>query len=82
MPELSTIYEYMRSNSGLLGKRILQQFPALHQVGDPLSGRVPESRNDGSPAIQRARYLRRQEMAQSVRVRVRASRSGYRGTLR
>ena len=40
MSELSTIYDYMRSHSGLLGKRILQQFPALHQVGDPLSGRV------------------------------------------
>ena len=40
MPELSTIYDYMRSYSSHLGKRILQQFPALHQVGDPLSGRV------------------------------------------
>jgi Type III restriction enzyme, res subunit len=40
MSELSTIYDYMRSYSSLLGERILQQFPALHQVGDPLSGRV------------------------------------------
>jgi superfamily II DNA or RNA helicase len=40
MSEPSTIYDYMRSYSGLLGKRILQQFPALHRVGDPLSGRV------------------------------------------
>src|SRR5580704_3765228 len=40
MSELSTIYDYMRSYSNLLGKRILQRFPALHQVGDPLSGRV------------------------------------------
>jgi hypothetical protein len=40
MSELSTIYDYMRSYSGLLGKRILQQFPALHQARDPLSPRI------------------------------------------
>ena len=50
MPELSTIYDYMRSYSGLLGKRILQQFPALHQVGDPLSGRVDELLRKPFPA--------------------------------
>jgi hypothetical protein len=37
MPELSTIYDYMRAYVNLLGERILQQFPALHQVHDPLS---------------------------------------------
>src|SRR5579864_3618700 len=37
MPELSTIYDYMRAYAHLLGTRILEQFPALHQVHDPLS---------------------------------------------
>jgi superfamily II DNA or RNA helicase len=50
MSELSTIYDYMRSYSSLLGKRILQQFPALHQVGDPLSGRVDELLRKPFPA--------------------------------
>ena len=40
MPELSTIYDYMRANVNLLGARILEQFPALHQVHDPLSPRI------------------------------------------
>jgi superfamily II DNA or RNA helicase len=37
MPELSTIYDYMRANSSLLGERILQEYPALHQFDDPVS---------------------------------------------
>jgi hypothetical protein len=40
--EASTIYDYMCANATLLGVRILEQFPALHQVQDPLS---PVSRN-------------------------------------
>src|SRR5437660_8227585 len=40
MPDLSTIYDYMRVNANLLGTRILDQFPALHQVHDPLSPRI------------------------------------------
>jgi hypothetical protein len=40
MSELSTIYEYMRAHANLLGARILEQFPALHQVHDPLSSRI------------------------------------------
>ena len=40
MPELSTIYDYMRANANLLGARILEQFPALHQVQDLLSPRI------------------------------------------
>ena len=40
MPELSTIYDYMRANASFLGARILEQFPALHQVHDPLSPRI------------------------------------------
>lgn len=42
MAEASTIYDYMCANATLLGVRILEQFPALHQVQDPLS---PVSRN-------------------------------------
>lgn len=40
MPELSTIYDYMRANASLLGERILQDYPALHQFGDPVSLRI------------------------------------------
>jgi len=40
MPELFTIYDYMRANAGLLGARILQEYPALHQFDDPVSPRV------------------------------------------
>jgi hypothetical protein len=39
MPELCTIYDYMRAHANLLGARILEQFPALHQVQDPPSPR-------------------------------------------
>ena len=40
MPELSTIYDYMRANASLLGARILQEYPALHQFDDPVSQRI------------------------------------------
>jgi superfamily II DNA or RNA helicase len=40
MPELSTIYDYMRANAALLGARILEEFPALHQFEDTVSPRV------------------------------------------
>lgn len=40
MPELYTIYDYMRANAGLLGARILKEYPALHQFGDPLSNQI------------------------------------------
>jgi len=40
MPELSTIYDYMRANASLLGARILQEYPALHQFDDPVSARI------------------------------------------
>src|SRR5215470_12574709 len=40
MGELTTIYDYMRSHAAFLGERILLQFPALHQVDDPLSPRI------------------------------------------
>jgi hypothetical protein len=37
---LSTIYDYMRANASLLGARILQEYPALHQFDDPVSTRI------------------------------------------
>jgi superfamily II DNA or RNA helicase len=40
MPELSTIYDYMRANASLLGARILQEYPALQQFDDPVSPRI------------------------------------------
>ena len=36
MPELCTIYDYMRAHAALLGDRILQEYPALHQFDDPV----------------------------------------------
>ncbi len=42
MSELSTIYDYMRAHSSLLGERILQQYPALHQFDDPVSPRIAD----------------------------------------
>src|SRR6202050_213882 len=40
MPELSTIYDYMRCHAVLLGERILEEYPALHQCNDPVSPRI------------------------------------------
>ena len=40
MPELSTIYDYMRAYSSLLGERSLEQFPALQRFNDPVSSRI------------------------------------------
>jgi superfamily II DNA or RNA helicase len=40
MLELSTIYDYMRANAALLGARILEEFPALHQFDEPISKRI------------------------------------------
>src|ERR1700722_20348364 len=40
MSELSTIYDYMRAHSTLLGERILQEYPALHQFNDRVSPRI------------------------------------------
>jgi hypothetical protein len=39
MPELCTIYDYMRAHAALLGDRILQEYPALHQFDDPVPPR-------------------------------------------
>jgi superfamily II DNA or RNA helicase len=40
MPELDTIYSYMRAWSDALGQRILDEYPALHRFKDPLSSRI------------------------------------------
>ena len=40
MPELCTIYDYMRAHAALLGQRILQEYAALHQFDDPVSPRI------------------------------------------
>src|SRR6266481_5628036 len=40
MPELRTIYDYMRAHARLLGDRILQEYPALHRFDDPVSPRI------------------------------------------
>jgi len=40
MPELCTIYDYMRTHAALLGERILQEYPALHQFDNLPSARI------------------------------------------
>src|SRR6201987_5770324 len=40
MSELCTIYDYMRCHAALLGERILEEYPALHQFGDAVSPRI------------------------------------------
>ena len=37
MSESETVYTYLREYSAELGQRILEQFPPLHEVGDPIS---------------------------------------------
>jgi superfamily II DNA or RNA helicase len=50
MPELSTIYDYLRAHVNLLGEQILAQFPALHRIDDPLSPRINELLREPFPA--------------------------------
>ena len=50
MPELTTIYDYMRANASLLGARILQEYPALHQFDDPVSPRIEDLLRKPFPA--------------------------------
>ncbi|MBZ5550984.1 MAG: hypothetical protein LAO22_24015, partial [Acidobacteriia bacterium] len=50
MPELSTIYDYMRAHAALLGERILQEYPALHPFDDPISPRIVELLRKPFPA--------------------------------
>lgn len=50
MRELCTIYDYMRSHAVILGDRILQEYPALHQFDDPVSPRLRELLRSPFPA--------------------------------
>ncbi len=50
MPDLATIYDYMRAHSTLLGERILQEYPALHQFNDPGSPRIKDLLRKPFPA--------------------------------
>jgi hypothetical protein len=50
MSELCTIYDYMRAHAALLGERILQEYPALHQFDDPISPRIEELLRKPFPA--------------------------------
>jgi hypothetical protein len=49
-PELCTIYDYMRAHAALLGERILQEYPALHQFDDLVSPRIQELLRKPFPA--------------------------------
>jgi superfamily II DNA or RNA helicase len=40
LAQLRTVYDYMRANANLLGARILEDYPALHQIDDPVSPRL------------------------------------------
>jgi superfamily II DNA or RNA helicase len=37
---INSIFTYLRANAALLGARILQEYPALHQFEDPVSPRI------------------------------------------
>src|SRR5712671_3738208 len=50
MPELTTIYDYMRTHAALLGERILREYPALHPFDDPISPRIAELLRKPFPA--------------------------------
>jgi hypothetical protein len=50
MSDLCTIYDYMRAHAALLGDRILQEYPALHQFDDPVSPRVEDLLRKPFPA--------------------------------
>lgn len=50
MIELSTIYDYLRSHAGVLGERILEEYPALHRFDDPVSPRIEKLLRTPSPA--------------------------------
>jgi superfamily II DNA or RNA helicase len=50
MSELCTIYDYMRAHAALLGERILQEYPALHQFEDAVSPRIEDLLRKPFPA--------------------------------
>ncbi len=50
MPELFTIYDYMRTYAVLLGERILEEYPAFHRFDDAVSPRIEGLLRTPSPA--------------------------------
>src|SRR6201993_3594764 len=50
MIELLTIYDYLRSHAGVLGERILEEYPALHRFDDPVSPRIEKLLRTPFPA--------------------------------
>src|SRR6266700_2629739 len=50
MPQLSTIYDYMRAHSTVLGERILQEYTALHQFDDAVPPRIEQLLRKPFPA--------------------------------
>jgi superfamily II DNA or RNA helicase len=47
---ITDIYTYMRAHSAILGERILQEYPALHQFNDPVSSRIQDLLRKPFPA--------------------------------
>src|SRR6266568_8938125 len=50
MSQLLTIYDYMRAHSTLLGERILQEYPALHQFDNAVPPRIEQLLRKPFPA--------------------------------
>ena len=50
MPDLDTIYSYMREFAPQLGDRILQEYPALQRFEDPVSPRIKTLLREPFPA--------------------------------
>src|SRR5579864_4774408 len=70
MIELSTIYDYLRSHASVLGERILEEYPALHRFGDPISPRIEKLLRTPFPAqmIAIMGVLRRWQQARTAMV--------------
>jgi hypothetical protein len=63
MPKPATIYDYMRAHAAVLGERILQEYPALHQFDDPVSPRIAGLLRKPFPAQTIAHHGSRQTLA-------------------
>lgn len=50
MPELSTMYDYMRTHAVNLGERILKEYPALHRVDEHVPPRLRQLLRQPFPA--------------------------------
>jgi hypothetical protein len=47
---ITDIYAYIRIHAGLLGERILREYPALHDFDEPVSPRLQELSRRPFPA--------------------------------